>query len=365
MSVTETTPLARGETLKLEQREMTKGFLGLSLKNGLLNIITLTLYRFWGKTEVRRRVWRATYLNDEPFEYTGRGGELFKGFLFALLIVGLPFLLVVFAAQMMGPMLGALIILPLYIFMFFLVGFGMFTAFRYMASRTTWRGIRFRLEGSAVDYGLRFIACAVISGLTLGWFWPTARRKLAKRIWMNLRFGGDLPFRFDEAACRKEKVYGAFTLAWVGSFVAYVLIAGVAVVMGLATKDAAPSEEASLGMIAIIYLLMLILMPFLLLLYAPYQAAILRSVAAGIVLGDARFKLNVRWLELFWLTLTNILLIVVTLGFLTPYVEARTARFLVDRISSEGQADLVSVRQAERGPRTGEGLADAFGLAPI
>ena len=74
-----------GDPLRFDQHAEMKPFLWLSLKIGLLNIITLTLYRFWGKTEVRRRVWRNVRLNDEPFEYTGRGGELFIGFILALL----------------------------------------------------------------------------------------------------------------------------------------------------------------------------------------------------------------------------------------------------------------------------------------
>jgi hypothetical protein len=90
---------AVGQSVRIEQRAVLSSFLGLSLKNGPLNLVTLTLYRFWGKTEVRRRVWRSTFLNDEPFEYTGRGVELFVGFLLALLLVGGPFLFIVFGAQ--------------------------------------------------------------------------------------------------------------------------------------------------------------------------------------------------------------------------------------------------------------------------
>ena len=63
------------ETLVFSTTLQPSKFLGLSLKNGLLNIVTLTLWRFWGKTEVRRRVWSGVRLNDEAFEYTGRGSN--------------------------------------------------------------------------------------------------------------------------------------------------------------------------------------------------------------------------------------------------------------------------------------------------
>ena len=59
------------------------GLIGLSIVNFILRILTLGIYHFWGKTEVRRRIWSAVRLNGEPLEYTGTGKELFIGFLVA------------------------------------------------------------------------------------------------------------------------------------------------------------------------------------------------------------------------------------------------------------------------------------------
>jgi uncharacterized membrane protein YjgN (DUF898 family) len=366
MTTLETAPQAPGETLVFQQRSTRGDFLGLCLKNGLLNIITLTLYRFWGKTEVRRRVWRSTYLNDEPFEYTGRGVELFLGFLIAAFVVGLPFLLAVFAAQMMGPAAAGMILLPLYVFLFWLIGFGMFTAFRYMASRTVWRGVRFQLHGSAVSYGLAFMGYLLLSAVTLGWTWPEAQRNLAQKLWGGLSFG-DRRLKFDPQACREVKVYGAFALAWVGTFVLYLIFIGVvvAVAIGMASDMQAPPSEPPLELMIGSYAAGLVMGVLILILFAKFQAALLRSIVAGIVFDGARFTIAVRGRALAWLTISNLLLIVVTLGFGVPYVQARTARFLINRLSSEGTADLAGIRQTETGPRTGEGLADAFGLAPI
>ena len=70
------------------------GLIGLSIVNFILRVLTLGIYHFWGKTEVRRRIWSAVRLNGEPLEYTGTGKELFIGFLVVLLCVFLPMLLV-------------------------------------------------------------------------------------------------------------------------------------------------------------------------------------------------------------------------------------------------------------------------------
>jgi uncharacterized membrane protein YjgN (DUF898 family) len=357
-----------GEPLVLDQRADLKSFLGLSLKNGLLNIVTLTLYRFWGKTEVRRRIWSSTYLNDEPFEYTGRGVELFIGFLLAVVVLGLPFLVAVFGAQFLGPAAAAAILLPLYLFVGFLAGFGRFTAFRYLASRTSWRGIRFLLRGSPVDYGFRYLGYGWLSGFTLGWFWPAAQRRLAAPLWNGLRFG-DRKVRFDLGQARKVGVYGPFAIAWVGIFVAYAVTMGgligvLAATMGDIEKGAPP--DPSLSQIGTIYLAFGLFALLAAVFYAPYQAAALRSVAAGISFEGVRLSLRVRWWEMAVLTITNVIMAAVTLGFLMPFVQARVAKFLVGRLETQGVADLDTVRQAtDAGPRTGEGLADAFGLSPI
>ena len=77
------------------------GFLGLSLLNGLLRILTLGVYHFWGKTEVRQRIWSAVRVDGEPLEYRGTGGELFRGFLIVFFLVLLPLGLITFVAPLL------------------------------------------------------------------------------------------------------------------------------------------------------------------------------------------------------------------------------------------------------------------------
>jgi uncharacterized membrane protein YjgN (DUF898 family) len=365
MSTAETVADA-GQPLVLAQRADLKSFLGLSLKNGLLNLVTLTLYRFWGKTEVRRRVWSTTYLNDEPFEYTGRGIELFLGFLIVLVVVALPFLLIVFGAQFLGPGPAAAILLPLYAILLLLVGFGRFTAFRYLASRTSWRGVRFLLHGEAWKYASKFLGYVLLSVVTLGWFWPAAARRLAAPLWGGLRFG-DRSFHFDLDAARREKLYSAYAIGWVGMIVAYLLmLAGMfTYAMGRVSPDGAP-HDLTLAEIIVSYAFYGVLALAYVVVFAPYRAAVLRSVTAGIGMEGARFRMNVKWTEVARLSLGNVALVTLSLGFLMPFVQARVAKFLIQRLDAEGGVAFATIRQAaDVGPRTGEGLADAFDLSPI
>ncbi|MFN4092597.1 MAG: DUF898 family protein [Brevundimonas sp.] len=367
-----------GEALVFESTLKPSSFLGLSLKNGLLNIITLTLYRFWGKTEVRRRVWQGIRLNGDAFEYTGRGMELFIGFLLALLVLGLPFLLVVFGAQFLGPGYALAVVLPLYLFIFWLWGFGVFTAFRYLASRTTWRGIRFRLQGSAMGYGFYYIGAVLLSGITLGWYWPTAERSLAERLWGELRFG-DRRVRFSMGKAQKVGVYGPFALGWLLTLLPYLLLFTVvamiaamnAPMMSMVETVPVPPPPApvppvpEVAVMMISYLIALILAPLVMLVWAPYQAAMMRSIAAGVSIDGASFTLDVKAIPLWWMTVSNLAVMLFTLGFLTPWVQARTARWLIQRLKSTGTAQIDATGQTGTGPKTGEGLADAFGFSLI
>lgn len=346
------------------------GFLGLSLKNGLLNLITLTLYRFWGKTEVRHRIWKGVRLNGDAFEYTGRGMELFIGFLLALVVLGVPFLVIVFAVQFIGEWVFLVAYIPMYLFLGWLWGFGTYTAFRYMASRTTWRGIRFQLKGSAVNYGWQFLFAMFLSGVTWGWYWPAAERTLAEKIWDEVRFG-DRRLRFRMGRAQQEGVYGPYAIGWVGTAVGYIFVSLLFVALAMTTgafepeAGTQPSMTDALMMNLAIYGILLVVSPLFLLLWAPYHAAMMRSVAKGVSVDGATFTLNVKAIPLWWLMVTNLFFLLITFGFLMPWVQARTARFLIERLSSEGTARLSMAHQAGRGPGSGEGLADAFGFSAI
>ncbi len=349
------------EELAFGQDIALKPFALLSLKNAGLNLITLTLYRFWARTEVRRRLWARVSLNGEAFEYTGRGIELFIGFLIALGTVGVPFLALAFALQFLPPVVFVPLILLLYVVFFILLGAAISLAFRYMASRTIWRGIRFRAALAPFEVGMNYAGYVFLSAITLGWFRPAMKLRVAEHLWGSLRFGN---LKLKWADDHTINVYGPFAIAWFGTIVAYIgLIAAIAS-LGFAT-GVGPGKPPDIGFVATFYAMILVFALLMLALYSPYQAAVLRKVVASIRLAEARFELDLKAREMAWLMLSNIVLLVVTLGLLMPFLQARTARFLISRLRSTGKAPLSWAKQASAGPKSGEGLADALGFSPI
>ncbi|CAN0387373.1 unnamed protein product, partial [Phaeothamnion confervicola] len=197
------------------------GMVALSVKNFLLRIVTFGIYNFWGKTEVRKRIWSAIRVNGEPLQYTGTGKEMFLGFLFVLGVVTLPVLFITLAAVVMFGQAGASAANTFFsVAFFYLVGVAVHRAVRYRLSRTLWRGIRGGLDGSSWRYGWTYFWTGIMLVLTLGWASPWRATKLQGLIVNGMRFG-NRPFRFDATS---GPLYGPFLALW---------LSGIAIAMGV------------------------------------------------------------------------------------------------------------------------------------
>ena len=210
--------------LDVENNSSIWRFLWIGFYSTLLLIPTLTLFRFWSRTIVRRRLWGDTTIGGEPLEYTGTGMELFLGFLIAIFTVVLPVTGIILAAQSFLPPIGFVAVVSVvYLLMFVLVGAAIFLARRYQLSRTTWRGVRFELRGSAWGYGLITLGYLLLTVLTFGWFGPAMQLRLERRLWDNSYFG-DMAFSYDNSsAARTEPVYLSYILAFVGVLVCFIV----------------------------------------------------------------------------------------------------------------------------------------------
>ena len=178
--------------------------------NFLLTIITLGIYRFWGKTRIRKYLWSHVEFQGDRLEYTGTAKELFIGFLVILFFVLIPlfgipeiYLYISDDANLTLPAaFGTLQILIVY----FLIPVAIYRARRYRLSRTQWRGIRAGQTGSAFIYALKTFAYIIVEILTLGMTVPIFRKKL-NHYRLNNTWFGNSRFEFEADA---GPLYGSF-----------------------------------------------------------------------------------------------------------------------------------------------------------
>ena len=328
----------------------------LALVNFLWSVATLSVFRFWGRTRVRRLLWGGTTVLGDPVEYTGTGKELFLGFLIVMVTVYLPIVGALSWAQLLiqgQDPLGPVIATALYVLIGFLASVGLYRARRYQLSRTVWRGIRGGQGGQAWRFGLMGLVVAVAVPATLGWALPWGEMWLARYKLRHTRFG-DHGFDCDATAGTS---YRAFTLLW---FVGLPGIVGAGfLAWGLSEiLKSAGFATGGLLVMALVYGIWLVM---LVLEYAGYKAALLQAQAAGTRFQGVTFAAKVGKWPLVRLFLGNLLISLFSLGILRPWAAQRTFRFTCAALRASGVPDFAAIHQtADTGPRTGEGLASAF-----
>lgn len=363
-----------GEVHRFELTQFSSAsYIGLVLLNVLLNIVTLTLYRFWGKTAIRRRLWAETSFGGESFEYSGRGMELFIGFLIATVTVFLPLVLIFSAAQMfLDPATMVLVIAPIYAFIAVLAFAALFLARRYQLSRTQWRGIRLGMDGSPWSFGFFSLGQVLLTVITLGWWGPAGRQRMARRLWRGARYG-DVHFEFgrDEGETLAGPTYLYFAAGWIAIIAAFAvlggLLAGPITQLAAAARDVENVDIRALGfMVMALYGGFFAVLLIAVLAFLPYTVASMRRTASLLTFGALRFSLRIKSLGVLWLIVSNILIAVFSLGLLAPLTQIRTWRYIVGRLETHGPMAFAHVTQsAQQGPRSGEGLADGLDFGGV
>ncbi len=342
------------------------GFAGLSLLNGLLRILTLGVYHFWGKTEVRQRIWSAVRIDGEPLEYRGTGSELFRGFLIVFFLILLPMGLASFGSSLFLPTTWQGVYqMAFWGVLFLLSGIGIHRARRYRLSRTRWRGIRGGLSGHSRNFAWTYLWTALLVPLTLGWILPWREVRLHKALFNETHFG-DNAFTFTGVA---GPLYKRFWLVWFSSFL-LVIVAMVAIfaVIGFSMPASGanpPPAMPQLGGVKIAAIVAIVLGALLAfaMIRAWYSSRVLNYFAAHTKLQGAGFTLKTTAPSLVWLAASNFLIRVFSLGFLSAITEARSMRYLVDRLSCDGAIVWNKIAQnPDALLKRGEGLAEAFNV---
>lgn len=351
------------QTLEVSNGSRIRRMLWIGGYTTVLNILTLTIFRFWGRTHFRRQLWSDTRVGGEPLEYTGRGMELFLGFIIAIFTLALPFLGALLLGQLLlGPTGFVFAIVGVYLFIGVLAGVAVFLARRYHLSRTRYRGVRFAQTGSAWRYGLSSFGYLILTVVTLGWAAPWVRVRLSRRLWRNAYYG-NRPFNFEDTAeAKAEPVYKSFALAWFGGLIAYGVWGAILFATG-AARDMQNPTSPNLETIGIVYLSFIPLALIAVLTFGWHYAVMQRRIVKSLSVGALRFDSTLSAGDVIGVSLTNFLLVVGTLGFGFMAAQMRLWKRIANRLSLSGEFDFEAVRQSmEAAPKQGEGLADGLDL---
>jgi len=358
------------ETVAVSFSARTGAMIGLALKIFLFSIVTLTIYRFWGRTEVRRYLWSHIDINGEPVEYTGTGRELFLGFLVVVFVIILPLTVAGYATQLLErdspEQVAAIGGIEAALFVLYIAG--IYQAWRYRLSRTVWRGMRMALTGSVIAFSIRIILLNLANVLLFGWLTPIVDIAFLRMIARNAWYG-DRRFAFEAKA---RRLYGPFAVSYVIGLLLFAILSFVIGLLVPALKVNADGTNGPIDPKAIATLLPVAAAAFLLGLLFLIVAGIfyrerrLQIFGSALRLDGLTFKLETSFWSYFRLSLGNLLLIMLTFGFGIPIAELRTFRYIFRRLEIQGMLDFASIGHSTGPrPRIGEGLAEAFGLGNV
>jgi uncharacterized membrane protein YjgN (DUF898 family) len=299
---------------------------GIYIVNLLLTFVTLGFYSFWGRTRIRQYLWSQTEFAGDRFAYHGTGGELFLGYLKAMGVILLVYLVALLAVPLaLRPLLGeqgAAVARTFTLLAAFavLIPVALVGARRYRMSRTSWRGIRFSFRGRPGPFIKLYLVGALLTALTLTLYSPFFRNEM-RRFFTDGAHFGTVPFAFDG---RGADLFRPYLLA------------------------------------------LLLTIPTLGLCWFWYVALRERYYWEHTTFSGARCSSTMTGGGLLGLTALNLLLLVVSLGLAAPWVMVRYQRYRCDNVAIAGTLDLARVEQAAQAATgTGEGLAAALDVDAI
>ncbi|KMY85975.1 Thymidylate kinase [Candidatus Paraburkholderia calva] len=304
---------------------------------------------------------------EERFEYTGAGGELFKGFVSACVVligsgVAAGVVQAILVRTTDRPLLGTL---PMLAFLLLLgiwkAGAHYYGAERYRLSARCGRGIHGGMTGSAMAYGVRTVCYYALCLLSLLQLARWAAMRLAERRINTASFGSGV-FRFEgKAMC----VYGPYLLSLLGhavllGFIYVSFMKPVFVLFGELHAMHCKGVSAALKL-AIYGNLLGAYVSFIAgawFVKSMYLVTLVRHVAGNTRFGGV-LTFSVCLSLGGWLRLVsgNLLILVCTLGLGYPVALQRSLRFVANTLRAQGYVDPAELKQNTLcEPTMGEGM---------
>ena len=310
--------------------------LGIYLVNLLLTLVTFGVYHFWGKVKVRKYLYNQAEFEGDRFEFHGTGRELFIGWSKVILIVILYSILLGLGQLAWPDFPVPKVAQPItMILISVMIPVAIVGSRRYRLSRSSWRGIRFSFRGSVKKFMRLFIAGSILTGLTLGIYYPFMQNNVREFL-VRHTYIGNRPFGYDGKESELFRLY-------FGSLILTILTLGIYGFWFSAKMQRYYWEHTTLDTQGI---------------SSNPAGAGTPGLGAGEHIAP-RLRSTVTGGGLLLLSLGNLGLLLITLGLAFSWVKLRTFRYIFDHLQLEGALDLMAIQQeAQAASATGEGMAE-------
>ena len=368
--------------------------------NILLTIVTLGLYYPWAKVRNHRYFYGNSTLEGRNFEYHATGKQLFIGYLISISLV-----IIYVIIQNISP-IGAFIALGV---LFFALPWIVWRSMMFNMRMISFSNVRFSFDGKlgqayinflllpflllVAIYGpiigaafssiliatssafvgiltaLLFIACYIFAFYAYAWM---KKRNTTYAI-NGARYGQG---RF--ATTVETKGFAKILLKTIGVSI-LVTIAAIAIIMAISAmtvgisnisnvfeslEDPEAMQEIMSGGLALafgLFYLIMIIASFVVLAYS-FVRNRAYTYANSTLDNDITFASTLSVKSVTWVMLSNLLLIIISLGFAMPWAKVRMAKLVLENTQADTQLNLDTYVSQQQGKQSalGEQIGEAF-----
>jgi uncharacterized membrane protein YjgN (DUF898 family) len=327
-------------------------YFGIWIVNILLTIVTLGIYSAWAKVRRLQYFYRHTEVAGSSFDFHGSPTRILIGRVIALVM-----LIAYNYSVRLHSMTTIVVLAAIAVVMPWLLR----NSFRFRLYNTSWRGTRFHFRGTVAGAYRVFLLNGFLALITLYVMAPFMHQRLKAYQHDNSWFG--------RTRCSFHARAGQFYMIYLLLLVTIVVFAIVIGFSGIGGALASLSQAQKNGghvnpyafykAAAVLYAA-LILMG--LSIGPVFHALITNLIWNNTRVGEHRIECNMSPWVLIWITASNFVLVVLTLGLFIPWAMVRLARFQLESVRLLPAGDLQEFVAAE--PETvgaiGEEAATAF-----
>jgi uncharacterized membrane protein YjgN (DUF898 family) len=355
-SVSESESPAQGSSPRAPEQVHFSGngaeYFGIWIVNLLLSIVTLGIYSAWAKVRRLQYFYRHTELAGSSFDFHGSPGKILIGRVIALAML----IAYNFSVRLHSPLTIVILVVIALVMPWLLRN-----SFRFRLYNTSWRGTRFHFRGAVGASYRVFLLNGFLTLITFYVMAPFMHQRLKAYQHGNSWLG--------RTQCSFHAGAGQFYLIYLlllAAAVAFAFVIGASGIGGALATFAQVHKEGGHANPAAVFRALAILYGALILLgisIGPaFHALITNLVWNSTRVGEHRIECNMSPFALIWITASNFVLVLLTLGLFIPWAMVRLAKFQLESVRLLPAGDLQEFVAAE--PESigavGEEAASAF-----
>ena len=329
----------------------------LWLVNLALSLLTLGIYSAWASVRNNQYLYGHTKIEGQGLRYLANPLQVLKGRLIAFACFALYGVL-----SNLNPMAALILMVAFIVATPWMIVQGI----KFKMKMSAYRNVRFSFEGSYWGALVHFILLPILAVFTLYLAMPWVSKKIDQFVHANIRYAGK-PFSVSTEA-------GQYYLAVLASVVVSAIAMSLAMALGSIFVDAdlaarlpemfaSADTMASSALILAMFSLMVVYLLLFQLVISIYQGMVRNHLLSSMSIdGVVSLRSEIKLLPFARLNISNMLLLIATLGLAYPVAKVRLNRHLCEatQITLTPDADSLINTISDEHSAFGEELAGFF-----